>query len=83
LQTDFQGATRAFLNEGAHGGEIDALFARFFAAGVNRFQPCVTAKEEMIQAKRLLIEGSSRGAITTAHSAVSFFKLRIHRTDTS
>ena len=73
----------AFLDEGAHGSEVYALFAGFLAARIHGLQLRVAAKEEMIQAKSLLIQGNSRGAVTSTLAAVSFRKLRIHWTHTS
>jgi len=71
---------RAFLNKGAHGGQIGALFAGFFAARVECLQLGVTAHKKMLQAKSLLIEGSSRGARASSLAAIPFCELPIHRT---
>jgi hypothetical protein len=43
----------------------------------------VATEEKMVQAKSLLIQGSSRGAVTSSLAAVSFAKFCIHRVHTS
>jgi hypothetical protein len=83
VQTDFESFLRALFDEGTHSGEIHTLFARFLAARVNGFQLRVAAEKKMVQAKILLIQGSSRGAVTSTLAAVSFRKFRIHRAHTS
>lgn len=35
LEADFESLVRTFFNEGAHGGEVHALFAGFLAAWIN------------------------------------------------
>jgi len=83
MQADLEGLLRAFFDEGPHGGQIDALFAGFLAARINGLQLRITAEKKMVQAKSLVIEGSSRGAVTSALAAVSFRKFRIRRAHTS
>ena len=83
LEADFESLMGAFLDEGAHGSEVYALFAGFLAARIHGLQLRVAAKEEMIQAKSLLIQGNSRGAVTSTLAAVSFRNLRIHWAQTS
>ena len=83
MQTNLEGLLRALFDEGAHGGEIHALFARFLAAWINGLQLRVATEKKMVQAKSLLIQGSSRGTVTSTLAAVSFRKFRIHRADTS
>ena len=83
MQADFESLLRTLFDEGAHGGEIHALFAGFLAARVNSLQLRITAEKKMVQAKSLVIQGSSRGAVTSTLAAVSFRKFRIHRAHTS
>ena len=83
MQADLESFLRAFFDEGAHGSEIHTLFAGFLAAGVNGLQLRVAAEKKMVQAKSLVIQGSSRGAVTSILAAVSFRKFRNHRAHTS
>lgn len=83
MQADLEGLLRALFDEGAHGGEIHALFAGFLAARINVLQLRVAPEQKMVQAKILAIQGSSRGAVTSILAAVSFRKVRIHRAHTS
>jgi len=50
LQAYFEGPARAFFDEGAHRGEVHALFTRFLAALIQHLQFGVAAQEEMVQA---------------------------------
>jgi len=83
MQADFESPLRALFDEGAHGGQIHTLIAGFLAARIDGLQLGITAEKKMVQAKSLVIQGSSRGAVTSALTAVSFRKFCIHRAHTS
>src|SRR5437016_12311924 len=83
MKADLQGFLGAFLDERAHGSQVDAIFARLLTARVNGLEPRVTAEEKMIQAKSVLIQRSSRGAVTSTFASVTFRKFPIHGTPAS
>lgn len=83
MQADFKRFLRALFDEGTHDGEIHARLARFSSARIKGLQPRIAAEKKMVQAKSLVIQGSSRGAVTSTLAAVSFRKFRIHRAHTS
>jgi hypothetical protein len=56
LEADVEGFSRAFLDEGAHGSEVDGIGGKFAAAGINALQLFVAAEQEMVQAESLVIQ---------------------------
>jgi hypothetical protein len=80
LQADVEGFSRAFLDEGAHGGNVDGLGAELAAPRLEIFQPFITARQEVVQAESLAIQGSDCGPATRTHPAVLTRKHRIHPT---
>jgi hypothetical protein len=77
LEADVEGFSRAFLDEGAHGGQVDGFNAEFAAAGINALESFIAAQKEMVQAESLAIQCSNRGPATSTHLAVSFPSHRI------
>ena len=80
LQADVEGFSRAFLDEGAHGRQVDGFGGELAAAGIKALEPFITAQQEVVQAESLAIQCSNRGAATRTHAAVTCPKHRIHST---
>ena len=56
MEADVEGFAGALLDEGSHGSRIQGFRAEPAAPGIQAFKLGITAQEEMIQAKLLLIE---------------------------
>src|SRR5438132_1118464 len=80
MQADVEGFSRAFLDESAHGGYVDGFGAELAAPRIKAFELFVTARQEVVQAESLVIQGSNRGPATRTHPAVSIRKHRIQPT---
>ena len=80
LQADVQCLSRAFLDEGSHGGQVDGFSAELAPPRVKAFQLFITAQQKMVQAESLAIQCCNRGAATRTHPAVSLPNHRIHPT---
>lgn len=80
MEADVQRLARALFDKSAHGGGVHGLCAESAAPRIQAFEPLIAAQQEVVQAKILLIQGSSRGARTRIHAAVSFSMFRIHST---
>src|SRR5260370_15842717 len=81
MQADVEGLSRAFLDESAHGRQVDGFGgAKLAAPRCQAFQLFLTARQEVVQAESLVIQCCNRGAATRSHPAVSTRKHRIHPT---
>ncbi len=80
LQADVESFAGAFLDESAHGGQVDGLGAELAAPRIKAFKLFITAQQEVVQAESLVIQCSNRGPATRTHPAVSLPMHRIHPT---
>jgi hypothetical protein len=56
LQTHVEGFSRAFLDEGPHGGQVDRFRGELAATRIDALQSFVTTRQEMVQAESLAIQ---------------------------
>jgi len=56
LEADVEGLSGAFLDEGAHGSEVDGFGGELAAAGIKALEPFITALQEMVQAESFAIQ---------------------------
>ncbi len=81
MQADVEGLSRAFFDEGAHGRQVHGFGgAELAAPRIKAFELFITARQEVAQAKSLVIQCSNRGPAARTHPAVSIRKHRIHPT---
>jgi hypothetical protein len=78
VEADVERLSRAFLDEGAHGDEVDGFRAELAPPRIKALKLLITTQQEMVQAESLAIQCSNRGAATRTHPAVSFLKHRNH-----
>jgi hypothetical protein len=71
VQSDVQSTAGAFFDEGPKGGQIERHTIRLLTAGIDTLQVLVAKVDEVIYAKNLLSQTSSRGPVTKIHSTDS------------
>jgi hypothetical protein len=80
LEADVESFSGAFLDEGAHGGDVEGFGVELAAAGINALELFVTAEQKVVQAESLVIQRCNCGAATRTHLADSLPMQRIHST---